>query len=90
VWLIALGPTTASTIAAATSGKYYRATPSELELDKIITDIDKMEKKEMKGSLLLQYDDRFQWPLALAMMFIIWEVFIPERITVRKSEAEAL
>lgn len=66
-------------IALATGGKYYRASPSELELDKIYDDISSMEKKELEGKLLLQYDDRFQWPLFLAMIFLIWEVFVPER-----------
>lgn len=70
---------TLQTIALATGGKYYRASPSELELDKIYDDISKMEKKELEGQLLLQYDDRFQWPLFLAMIFMVWEVFVPER-----------
>lgn len=75
-------------IALTTGGKYYRATPSELELDKIYEDIAKMEKKELEGKLLLHYDDRFQWPLALAMIFVIWEVFIPERVRTKKRNSE--
>jgi Ca-activated chloride channel family protein len=77
--------TTLQKIALATGGKYYRATPSELELDKIYEDIAKMEKKELEGKLLLHYDDRFQWPLALALIFVIWEVFIPERVRKKKN-----
>ncbi len=73
-------------VALATGGKYYRASPSELELDKIYDDVSGMEKKELEGKLLLQYDDRFQWPLALAMVFIIWEVFMPERV--KRSQKE--
>jgi Ca-activated chloride channel family protein len=80
--------TTLQKIALATGGKYYRATPSELELDKIYDDISKMEKKELEGKLLLHYDDRFQWPLALAMVFVIWEVFIPERVRKQKRSSE--
>ncbi len=72
-------------IALTTGGKYYRASPSELELDKIYDDISKMEKKELEGKLLMQYDDRFQWPLALAMLFFIGEAFIPERVRIRKN-----
>ncbi len=73
-------------IALATGGKYYRASPSDLELDKIYEEIQGMEKKELEGKMLLQYDDRFQWPLVLALMFIVWEVFIPERIRRKKVE----
>ena len=78
--------TTLQKIALTTGGKYYRATPSELELDKIYDDISKMEKKELEGKLLLQYDDRFQWPLALAMIFVIVEVFIPERVKKKTND----
>ncbi len=84
-----LDETTLQKIALTTGGKYYRATPSELELDKIYEDISKMEKKELEGKLLLHYDDRFQWPLALAMIFVIWEVFLPERTRSRKGNQEA-
>jgi Ca-activated chloride channel family protein len=80
VILSKMDETTLQKIALGTGGKYYRATPSELELDKIYEDISKMEKKELEGKLLLQYDDRFQWPLALALIFIVWEVFVPERM----------
>jgi Ca-activated chloride channel family protein len=80
--------TTLQKIALATGGKYYRCTPSELELDKIYDDISGMEKKELEGKLMLQYDDRFQWPLAAAMIFIVWEFFVPERVRVRKPKAE--
>ncbi len=78
--------TTLQKIAINSGGKYFRATPSELELDKIFDEISGMEKKELEGKLLLQYDDRFQWPLALALLFIIWEVFVPERIKRKKEE----
>ncbi len=80
--------TTLQKIALTTGGKYYRSTPSELELDKIYDDISKLEKKELEGKLLLQYDDRFQWPLALALMFVIWEVFVPERVRPGKRSDE--
>ena len=75
-------------IALATGGKYYRASPSELELDQIYDDISGMEKKELEGRLSLQYDDRFQWPLVFALLFIIWELFVPERVRKMKRSAE--
>ena len=66
-------------IAAATGGKYYHATPGEMELDRIFDDISKMEKKELEGTLVTRYDDRFQWPLLLAIFLIVGEFFVPER-----------
>jgi len=76
-------------IALETGGKYYRATPSELELDKIFDNIAGMEKKELEGRRVLQYEDRFQWPLALAIVFILIEVFIPERLRIVRRNGKA-
>lgn len=66
-------------IALATGGKYYLATPGEMELDKILDEIDSLEKKELEGSLVTRYDDRFQWPLLIALLLIVAEFFVPER-----------
>ena len=70
-------------IALNTGGRYYNASPGEMELDKVYDDIAKMEKKELEGKLLMQYEDRFQYPLALALILIIGEFFISEIRKVR-------
>jgi len=70
-------------IALNTGGRYYNASPGEMELDKVYDDIAKMEKKELEGKLLMQYEDRFQYPLALALILIIGEFFISEKRKVR-------
>jgi Ca-activated chloride channel family protein len=66
-------------IALATGGKYYHASAGEIELDRIFDDISKMEKKELEGALVTRYDDRFQWPLMLAIFLIVGEFFLSER-----------
>ena len=66
-------------IALATGGKYYHATAGEIELDRIFDEIAGMEKKELEGTLVTRYDDRFQWPLLLALVFLVGEFFLPER-----------
>ena len=66
-------------IALETGGKYYHATAGELELDKIFDDISKLEKKELEGTLVTRYDDRFQWPLLIALILIVGEFFLSER-----------
>jgi len=71
-------------IALATGGKYYRATAGEMELDKVYEEISKMEKKELEGKLMMQYEDRFQYPLFLAILFIIGEFFISEKRKIKK------
>ncbi|HVP06795.1 MAG TPA: VWA domain-containing protein [Candidatus Acidoferrum sp.] len=66
-------------IALATGGKYYNASAGEMELDKIFDDIGKLEKKELEGTLVTRYDDRYQWPLLFALFLIFIEFFVSER-----------
>lgn len=66
-------------ISLSTGGKYYHATAGEMELDRIFDEISAMEKKELEGTLVTRYDDRFQWPLLLALFLVVGEFFLPER-----------
>jgi len=66
-------------IALATGGKYYHATAGEIELERIFDEISNIEKKELEGSLVTRYDDRYQLPLLLGIFLIVGEFFVPER-----------
>jgi Ca-activated chloride channel family protein len=66
-------------IALATGGRYYQVTSGEAELDKIYNDISKMEKKELEGKLMTQYEDRYQYFLLLSVLFLTLEFFISDR-----------
>lgn len=70
-------------IALQTHGKYYNATPSEMELGKIYEAISGMEKKELSARIFSQYEDRFQYFLFLALMLLFLDIFIPERKRVK-------
>ncbi|MFC1666412.1 VWA domain-containing protein [Candidatus Omnitrophota bacterium] len=60
-------------IALITDGGYYHATRGEFELDKIYTEIGKMEKKELSSRLFTQYEDRFQYFLGIALLLLCIE-----------------
>lgn len=66
-------------ISFTSGGKYYHATAGEIELDRIFEEISKMEKKDLEGTLVTRFDDRFQWPLLFAIFLIIGEFFISEK-----------
>ncbi len=74
-------------ISLATGGKFYHATAGEIELDRIFDEISAMEKKELEGTLVTRYDDRYQWPLLAAMLLIVGEFFLPERKRPKRSGA---
>ena len=74
-----LDEATLQKIALTTGGKYYHATAGELELDRIFEEISRLEKKELEGTLVTRYDDRYQWPLLLALLVVVGEFFVSER-----------
>jgi Ca-activated chloride channel family protein len=66
-------------IASETGGRYFRATTSEGELDQIYDDISHMEKKQLESRLYRNLEDQFQYPLALAILFLVAEAWMSER-----------
>jgi Ca-activated chloride channel homolog len=66
-------------IAAQTGGRYFRATTSENEIDALYKDISGLEKKEMESRLFQNFEDQFQYPLALAILFLIAESWVSEK-----------
>lgn len=87
VILSKLDETTLQKIALAAGGKYYHATAGEMELDRIFDEISKLEKKELEGELVTKYDDRYQYPLLLALILLIVEFFVSEK---KKRTAEVV
>ncbi len=88
-----LDETTLQKIALTTGGKYYHATSGEMELDRIYDEISKMEKKELEGKLMTQYEDRYQFFLLLSILLLSVEFVFSERRSKRaveriKSEAQ--
>jgi len=80
-------------IALETGGKYYHATAGEMELDKIYDEISRMERKELEGKLLTQYEDRYQYFLIFSVIFLTLEFFISDRksrSTLLKKKGESV
>lgn len=60
-----------------TGGSYVRATPLQFGLDLLYEQkISKMEKKELKSKMVKKYEERFQIPLGLALIFLAIEALI--------------
>ena len=72
-------------IALETGGKYYRASPGEVELGKIYDDIFEMDKKSLSSQQYAQFEDRFQVLLGFAIFFIVLEVLVPEKRRQKKE-----
>ena len=66
-------------IAAAGNGMYIRATNSGTGLDIIMDELHDMDKAEYGSKIFTDYEDRFQYPLVLGLLFLILEFFISEK-----------
>ncbi len=66
-------------IASAGGGSYTRATNTTVGLDEILNRISKMEKKEFGKKMFTDYEDRFQYFLAVAVLLLILEIFVSEK-----------
>jgi len=68
-------------IASIGNGMYVRATNSETGLTKIFDDINKIQKSEIEEKQFSDYEDRFQYFVALALILLILDLFVFERKT---------
>ncbi|MFH0866898.1 MAG: VWA domain-containing protein [Bacteroidota bacterium] len=74
-----LNETMLQEIAVAGKGVFVHATTADVGLTKIMNEIDKMEKKEYDEKIYSDYEDQFQYFIAFAIVFMLWELFIFER-----------
>ena len=66
-------------ITAATAGGYIRATNAAFGLEEIVNQIDKMEKGELTSLRFEEYNERFQWILAIAAVLLLLETLLLSR-----------
>jgi len=74
-----LDENTLKKIALITGGAYIPASASGIELDKIYNErIAKMEKADLESTRKKRFEHRFQFPLALAVFFLLTESLITD------------
>ncbi len=67
-------------IALTTEGIYVRASGAEFGLDFIYEkELAKFEKREFESKMEKKYFERFQIPLSIAFLFLLWEIILVPR-----------
>jgi Ca-activated chloride channel family protein len=68
-------------IALATGGAYVRSVTGDLDLEKIYYEEinKKLEKRELQGTRVKRWEERFQWPLTVAVALLAIELLMAER-----------
>ncbi len=65
-------------IAQKGSGTYQVLVETEVAVNKILNEINAMEKRTIKDNSLIQYRSFFQWFLGLGLILLVVELFMPE------------
>ncbi len=74
-----LDEVTLQQIALETKGRYYRVTTGEMELERILEELESMEKKELASREYDLKEDRYQYFLLAAVIFLAAEAALGER-----------
>ena len=66
-------------IAHAGKGIYVRAGNVNADLQKVLDQIDKLEKSHYDDAMFSEYESRYQYPLTAAFILLVAELLIFER-----------
>lgn len=68
-------------IAENANGKYINGENTKETIDELITILDGTQKTEFETQKFVDYQDQFQWFLAVALLLLVFDLFIFERKT---------
>lgn len=68
-----------SSIATQAGGKYWNLTPSESEIPEILKNLGALQRTDHAQRRYVIYEDRFQIPLAIAVILLLIELSLPAR-----------
>ncbi len=75
----AFHPDTLLQLAAAAGGRYWNVTTDEGEAAELIQDLGGMTRSEFAERHYMVYEERFQWPLAVAVLLFLLELSLAAR-----------
>jgi len=61
------------------NGMYVRASSAQVGFEQILSDLSGMEKEEFESSVYTDYEDRFQFFLGIAFVFLLLSILISEK-----------
>ncbi|MCB0837603.1 MAG: VWA domain-containing protein [Bacteroidetes bacterium] len=65
-------------VATAGNGKYFQLNQGTAEVNAVINELENMEQQEFEEHVFTDYEDQYQWFLAIALFFLLLEYFITE------------
>lgn len=68
-------------IAAKGNGAFVQASNTDIGLNAVLDKINELDKKQFESKMYTDYEDQFQWFVALALLLLVIEFIISERIS---------
>jgi len=65
-------------VAMETDGKFYLASSGGRVLRNLVEDITGLQKAQLEGKLITQYEDRYQIPLLISLLFFMIEFVLSD------------
>lgn len=66
-------------IALEADGRFIRSSSADPDLNALLEEISGMDKKEFEAKVFTEYEDRFQYFLAVALFFLLLEILISNK-----------
>lgn len=83
-----MNPETLQQLAVATGGSFINGLHTKETIDFITNSLEKMEKVESETEMFTDYEDQFQWFLAISLFFFMFDYLIPNRKTMWLRKAK--
>jgi len=64
-------------ITSVTGGEYFRAQDGDIEVNRLVDEVNGLEKQKLASRHYQQYEDRYQYFLALGLLLLLIEFIIP-------------
>ena len=68
-------------IAQAANGFYINGTSTQKVVDKIKTELDKLDRSELETKQFADFEDQFQWFLGFGLLFVLIDLLLLDRKT---------
>lgn len=75
----AFSPDTLLELANAAGGRYWNASTAETEVEQLLEAMGALDRAEYAERRIVVYEDRYQFPLAIAIALLLIELAIPAR-----------
>jgi Ca-activated chloride channel family protein len=74
-----MDPEMLNRIARAGNGEFYRATTSNVGLNKLYNELNQLQKSEIETKTYSEYEDQFEYFVALALILLLLDIVLLER-----------